>query len=413
MKIVVISGSYFPYLEPPTACIKPFLLTLVQENNDIDLICPMSDNKVQSTLNVDGINVHFISTFDNRFALLAKESKHKIFKYLYQLYFVLKYFIYIFNPFSASKKTINAFYKKLNEIIEQKTSIDFLVSVSYPMEAHLAALKFHKNHPDIKWITFTTDPFGYSEIKKYWLGQRSKSIALEGAVFKNADHNVVIEELVLNLVDNYKIDNDKIASFPYTISDLFKKRVTNLNKTSVNKKITVLYAGTCYSKIRNPQILFDIFNSLPNIQLNMYVGGGDWVCRRMLRKVIHNDNILINKKVSRNDYLNLIEKSDILINIGNTVKLQAPSKLMELVSSGKPIINFYYNEDFGYGVIKKYPLGINLSYKEPIDGISKIVESFCVENVGKRIDFETIEALYPEHLLCNQMVKFRKLLNIL
>ena len=89
MKIVVISGSYFPYLEPPTACIKPFLLTLVQENNDIDLICPMSDNKVQSTLNVDGINVHFVSTFDNRFALLAKKSEHKVFRHLFSLYFLL------------------------------------------------------------------------------------------------------------------------------------------------------------------------------------------------------------------------------------------------------------------------------------------------------------------------------------
>ena len=107
----------------------------------------------------------------------------------------------------------------------------------------------------------------------------------------------------------------------------------------------------------------------------------------------------------------LLFASDFLVNLSNSVRLQAPSKLLELVSTGKPVINFYFHQDSGYHIIEKYPLGININNKQSFDDIFTSVTNFIENNKGKAISFAELERIYPDHLFANQRVKFRSIVN--
>lgn len=99
--------------------------------------------------------------------------------------------------------------------------------------------------------------------------------------------------------------------------------------------------------------------------------------------------------VNRSRYNELIyNEYDILINIGNNFSLQIPSKMLELFSTGRPIINFYQLKDVHYAMVEKYPLGINIG-PDDADAVERVSE-FCKQMKGKRLSFEEVEALFPE-----------------
>jgi hypothetical protein len=155
--------------------------------------------------------------------------------------------------------------------------------------------------------------------------------------------------------------------------------------------------------------MIDLFSKIKGVELNLYVRG-DRYCRKYLSE-LKADNVNVNDMVSRDKYIQLLFASDFLVNLSNSVRLQAPSKLLELVSTGKPVINFYFHQDTGYRIIEKYPLGININNKQSFDDIFTSVTKFIENNKGKAISFAELERIYPDHLFANQRVKFRSIVN--
>ena len=170
----------------------------------------------------------------------------------------------------------------------------------------------------------------------------------------------------------------------------------------------VVYAGYLYYEIRNPRTMLEVFSRIRDVDLHLYVAGDRFI-RHMLSQY-YPDNIAIDGLVSRDNYLNIINSASVLINMCNTVKLQAPSKLTELISTGKPIINFYYNQDSGYRMIEKYPLGINIANDMDYNDAADKVSIFIRDNAGKSISFDDVKKLYPEHSLSVQMPRVEQVL---
>ena len=57
--------------------------------------------------------------------------------------------------------------------------------------------------------------------------------------------------------------------------------------------------------------------------------------------------------------------ADVLINIGNSVPVHMPSKTLEYINTGKPMVNFYKFADCPtLYYTKRYPLCLNLYEKE-------------------------------------------------
>ena len=96
-------------------------------------------------------------------------------------------------------------------------------------------------------------------------------------------------------------------------------------------------------------------------------------------------------------YVKYFEGVDILVNLENTIPNQLPSKVFEYIASGKPIINFYEDENsMGLHYFGRYPLAINFnlnSYNE--DDIMRL-RTFIKENKDKRLSYEEATNLMKE-----------------
>ena len=97
------------------------------------------------------------------------------------------------------------------------------------------------------------------------------------------------------------------------------------------------------------------------------------------------------------------------MNVGNKCTNQMPSKMLEYLSTGRPIINFYSNKDSQYEMIEKYPLGLNIG-RDDNNAVLK-VQTFCNEMKGKQLNYEEVEAIFPECKIDNQVDIFKSLIN--
>ena len=412
--IVILCGQYYPNAGAPVNCFLPYIKELKKENA-VTIVCRKTSGI--SVLNYDDTEPFIqLTTWYNslRYFLVdrIKERKHiKLYTYLLNIVRFISFIRTMFCYPTQHNWIIKKYLRTLNAIEKRIGQIDVIISVSFPFCSHIAALNFKKDHPQVKWLTYSTDPFTFNEcqyervpfksFKRRWARKKEKEI------YDKADANIVTEELYSMLVESFKQRKEKTIPFPYLILPSLHGMSRHF---STNQKIiNCVYAGSLYTDIRNPRIMIKLFEKIrQNIKLKLFADG-DLTIRGLLKE-IHCENIEVNGLVNRKEYERIIkEEADILINIGNTTLLQSPSKLLELVSTGKPIINFYSNEDFGYQVIKVYPLGLNISNKVLEDDSVTIVENFCFKNMGVILPFELIKNLYPNHIMENHM----KILNSL
>ena len=406
MHIVAITGNYIPFMKPPVRCLNPYLEDLSLDN-DVDVVCPVYNRRYTNDCALGNISIHFVDSFNNRLLSVIQtfreEHTHKfLVKFLY-LFFRTKRFIgSLFRKEAYETDLIQPFINSI-EHIHKSNSIDVLISVSFPFYNHIAAFELKKRYPTIKWITFTTDPISYSESNPLPSSKIKLARKQEQEVYDGCDFCICTEELHSNIVNDFKITPQKVMPLPFLISPL--ERREGVQHKKYGGKLSVLYAGYVYYKIRNPRLMIEVFSRMKGVELFLFVRG-DRFCRKYFSELRY-DNVHINDMVSRESYLQLLADSDVFVNLSNTVRLQAPSKLLELISTGKPVINFFHHHDTGYFIIEKYPLGINISNNQPVDDIVDTVRSFIDDNKGKILSFNELKRIYPEHLFDNQKMNVR------
>lgn len=406
MHIVVVTGFYYPYMVPPAGCAKHYLVELAKEH-EVEVVCPPSNVHFTKTTVQDGIKINYINSIPNKFLsyIMTNQEEHRhkwATKQMFNLYRGLRYLKSFVSKEPYDTSLVKPYVEGLCRI-HKENPIDVVMSVSFNFYTHASTLKFKKLHPEVKWITYTTDPLAYNEVNIIEKRKMSHAIAIEQEVYSTCDYCITTEEMSQNIINDYHIRPEKVLALPFLLMD----KPLNVARSGNNHPL-VLYAGYLYYEIRNPKTLLEVFTRVKDTELQLHVAGDRFI-RQMLEQK-YPSNIHIDGLVSRDKYIDLLGRADVLINMCNTVKLQAPSKLTELISTGKPIINFYYNEDSGYRMIEKYPLGLNISNTMDYDEAAKMVSSFIYANLHKQIDYTDVKALYPEHSLEEQMKKVRELL---
>ena len=87
-----------------------------------------------------------------------------------------------------------------------------------------------------------------------------------------------------------------------------------------------------------------------------------------------------------------------MVNIGNTITNQLPSKLLDYISLRKPILNIYkIDECPTLEILKDYPLSLSVSENENVETASCKIEEFILSNIGKTVDVETVKKYYRDY----------------
>lgn len=412
-RVAIISDMYYPDMSSPSAVIDKYVQSMKGENYEFHIFT-ITYEKNFLPLQEKYVKVHYIHSFmssirawcvcharTGRLAAIAKLGL-KILSIRTALLAQYKY------PLANSWEIHD--YLKLFSRVSLIVKFDAVISVSNTIFSQFTAKRIKEIWPEIRWITFFTDPFTdhyiYYPILKNKSKLRHRHYIDEMNIYNSSDYNMLTPELYKRALAEFHQPTNKTFLISFVLSDI-RKLVAPPPISIEEKVVKVIYAGAIYKKIRNPELVLSVFSQLDDIILDLYTKGNE--CNDILARY-QSEKIHSYPCANRSDYLRMIcYEYDILINIGNESTLQTPSKPLELLSTGKPIINFYKVKDSQYELFERYPLGLNLSGNEP--NIYDIVHNFCLMNKGKQLNYECIEELFPENLLVNQTKLLAKLLN--
>lgn len=406
--IAVISNMYYPTMGGPSAVISKYIEELKKEYT-FHIITKTEESHFEPSKEFD---IYYISSFRHKIHQYSlyniKKGKYVVLNRMLYNLVRLSMIIQSQYTFPSSKKwEVNAYYKKLQEL-HKEYNFDTIIAVSDYYVTQMAVMKYKIENPSVKWISFITDPYSenYAYYKKrlfkpFW---KRKNLEMEQRIYNMADYCMFTTELYKFIPNNFVIDKEKVYPIYFPLNHGLSGRTKG--DLSNDGKCSLIFAGMLYEQIRNPEFALSTLSRVEDIIFDLYTARNE--CEDIIKRYV-SDNINRYFYVSRSEYEELIKsKYDILVNIGNVSTLQAPSKTLELLSTGKPIINFYFTEDSQFEMIKKYPLGLNIKDQE-IGAVEKI-SKFCREMKGRILPFEEIEELYPENNIKYQVKLLRKLI---
>ena len=165
-----------------------------------------------------------------------------------------------------------------------------------------------------------------------------------------------------------------------------------------NDKVNLLFCGTVTKTLqRSPAYYLKLAEQLDERFRLFFVG---WGCDTLVEEFSFHSKAEI-VTLSPQPYsvaLSMMQHADILINIGNHVRVHLPSKVLEYMSFCKPIVNFYKFEDCpSLDYTKRYPLCLDLSEMEPLSSETvSVFRDFCLANRGKAVDFKYVADEFAE-----------------
>ena len=226
------------------------------------------------------------------------------------------------------------------------------------------------------------------KIEEAW-DNRASAIIMEGLIYKFYSQYASKENL----------NKTTIAGFPCII----KREQGEVGNRMRKDKINMVYVGKFYYQKRDPRYLFALMDRLQEYGIRLTIAGGVYYSglpKELLLKYFTN-------KIPYITYLGelpaeqadaLLNGADVLVHLGNRVSDQMPSKILDYISSGKPILNVYGIEDCPtLPYMKRYPLAMNIKDGTEItDGLIKQISQFICQSKGKKIPFEQIEKEYME-----------------
>lgn len=402
-KVLIIANEYYPN---PSAITNVFVNIIKEMQNrkyEVSVLTKRQNIDMLEEETIDNVKIYRVEDwFYNLYNITDRIKAYKasgIMKLanilslcLYKIARYVSYY-YDFRILNNQDGYINrkeAIKKGLQ--LNNDNKYDIIISLSYPFIMHEIAnkiIKKSKNKP--KWITYQFDPNAMNNTlsKKLY----NKRLNNEIKVLKNCDAIFLPEEnYIQNINTKLNILKNKYNVFQY--ANISKPAYEGLVQT--DDIVKFVYTGTLYKDIREPQRVLDFFVKIEEdnkfkLKVLFY-----------FKSVPEITDIVNSYKKKLGDCLQIVENADkdecdiissnanILINIGNSVPNQTPSKVFENISLGKPIINFYSIEnDTSKKQLEKYKMKLNINTNENYtENLLKIFYDFVDKYKFQQLSFD-------------------------
>lgn len=348
-KILIICPWYFPLFHP-----RPFRWTniaesLAAEGFEVHVLCSNLDKR-QSEEVVNNVFVHRTG-FES-----LKEVLYYFFKVKNQRGRVAKEMVLPSkSSFLASIAIkIYTFFKKMlfpdesilwyclgkkrAEALMKIHDFSDVISVSMPFTSHLVASSLKKKFPNLNWIVDIGDPLfneKHTGIRKIYAAKLKK---IEKNILEKADKvSVTNQNLIAYYEKNLGTNTEKIkVIFPLSTF----KSLNDIFENKENSILKMTYFGAFYTPERTPKMLLDFLFLLKKSKIKVEIGIFGDILPEFVADFTNFENVKLKGLISRNDTEKAMQKSDILINIGNTTAWQLPSKIADYMVIEKPILHF-------------------------------------------------------------------------
>ena len=232
-------------------------------------------------------------------------------------------------------------YFSVRRKIKNIPDYDLLISVSLPYTSHLVAYTLNKKR-GTRWIMDIGDPFYLKkdapENNKYLYSYLNKYF--ENKFYKHASKVVFTHQESMEYhKKTFDTLNHKSSLLPPVFHTKINKKTNNFNYKKTPVKVA--YFGVLTMGVRTPDNFLSFINELDmnNLEIHWYTNEDS---KHMIKSVYSKSSInFFHDMVPRDEALDLMDNEyHALLNIGNQNPFQLPSKVIEYISTGKPIIHY-------------------------------------------------------------------------
>lgn len=414
-KVLFISGEYSPVSNGTVRCVENILNALLTDGVEITLYAGyrsrgININSIPPNVTIKTPPKNIIDTLHCwRSELILKNSNtSKAKKMLLNVFRVLTYPVLIANKYFGYS-TSDGWIRNLPKLIflnENMSSYDAIMSVAAPFSNITVSNELKVRFNFLKQIVFEFDL--YTDNIESRLNEKMNSVPRNNRLqkelmwYKNADLIVVTEEMYDTIANSELFDfKRKIIPLKMPMLAVDHEYDCSDNDLINRDEIIIVYTGRFYKDIRNPDFSLKLVEKLveidPRVVLHIYGFGCEDIIDQFKKRI--GDNLIFHGNRGKQEVLNAINNADILLNISNKTTTQAPSKIIEYVSSRKPIINIYsVDNDRCVRILDKYQLSISIKEdRSMLEDYVDQLRSFITCNIGKKMSKNEIVREYSEY----------------
>ncbi len=321
--------------------------------------------------------------------------------------------------------------RKLRQVLESE-QFDAVVTVSLPFTGHLLGLATRPTALSPMtgtpiWLADIGDPFSLqAKPPNNLFFYEKKNRRFERQVLETADVVTVTTEATLRKYRE-QFGGTAIAKMwvvpPLLVTSTINNQQSSIVNspistplilpagTSVKVGIKIGYFGAFYAPTRTPDAFLDLlaqtFALCPDLRGRLEIHFYGEIFPEFFEKLNAEPAIRLHGLCSRIEVWKAMQEMDILLNIGNTTDFQLPSKAVDYLASGKPVLNLSYVENDPFAeFFREHPMLFNLKIengkatkaelerwlvwlesKKPTWSNAEIVERmrpFLAENIAKQ-----------------------------
>jgi len=395
MKVLFITTDNYPEFGTTVNIIKKLIYegNLLDRIDDIGVVTfkrKWDDNECERIDNVQVYRTHsFVGISISEFLsdIINKVNIFCIVRFCW-VKICMKIQNMIFKSPFLRKEDINAIYKVLKKV--NADSYDFIIPIFGNHAAVAAVMKYRPQNA--KLILYQVDPCSTNWTRSKW--EYKRSLKFEMRMYKAASAIItmpVIFEEVQSLIELGKKNKFYPMELPLVSVDCNEEK-----GKEEKRKIQCVFSGLIYAGIRDPLYTLKLFEGLiKESSVTLHLVG---VKKEELPKAFSDYDIKCYGRVNAEQAQTVMRQADILINIGNLMTNQVPSKIFDYISMGKPIVNVCKNKKCPtLSYLRKYPLVLNLfEIDELLDLQKEELASFIRINYLSRIDLSVIKDMYKE-----------------
>jgi len=337
-KILVVTHQYVPHISPRTTRWKLIVDDLVNSGHEVTVVT--GTKQIDEEKNIVYVGNKSSSSVVNKMREKSNnlsESnviKKLFYKFLKKIYRII---IKIFAWPDYSMFWLLSIYRNRKNL---NIDYDLIVSVSLPFSSHIAAYIINKKNKK-EWVMDIGDPFTlkkeapenntilYGYLNKYY----------ENKFYSLANKIIFTHEDAMSAhIEYFDIDTEK--TFIGNPISNFKEEIfsSSLEYNYNSRPINFGYFGVFTKGVRSPKNFMKYFKGTEDIQFHWYVNDDS-----KNEIIIHNNDLdsVFHPLVGRDESRKLMADSvHCLVSIGNLNTTQLPSKVIEYISTGKPVIHF-------------------------------------------------------------------------
>ncbi len=379
-KIAVLS-TFYSETSANGICAKNIVTELKKAGHIVDVIC--YETRCQKTENDESIH---------SFTCPKKQKKTIFSRLFFKIQLAFKLLFGIGEPV-FNKSLITNYYNILSQLKNTK-KIDTVIAMYFPAESLKAAVKFKKKNPNVKLLNYELDSVGDG------VAAKSKMFSFTNRIYEKwlkkayADVDSVI---IMHSHINYWMNTfGKMYSDKLRITDLPVLYAKTQFSSTRSECISMVYAGVIQKKFRSPsyllEVLYEISKTL-DFKFDFFSKGD---CENEIAEAAKKiKGISQSGYIPQDELQKVISNSDFLISIGNSVSRSVPSKIIDYISHGKPIIHFSsQKDDVCNEYFDKYPLALIVDETQPVTYSCTEIIEFINKNRGKTVDKEEIKKIF-------------------